>query len=77
MEDGTYKTSIVKKRMLFLALRKNRCKTIGAAVRGVRKALKEAERLVARQTGERAQSSNEIARYIVRQDSAGHPQRPK
>jgi hypothetical protein len=66
MEDGTYKTSIVKKRMIFLALRKSRCKTIGAAVRGVRKALKVAEQPVARRIAERAQSSNEIVTHIVR-----------
>lgn len=43
MGDGTYKTSIVKKTMIFLALRKTHGKTIGEAVRGVGKALKEAE----------------------------------
>jgi hypothetical protein len=58
MGDGTYKTSIVKKTMIFLALRKTHSKTIGEAVRGVRKALKEGEQPVARKTGEKEHNTN-------------------
>ena len=49
MEDRTYKTSLVKKQVIFLALRSGE-KTVAEVLRGLKKALKETEEAIAAKT---------------------------
>jgi hypothetical protein len=51
MEDGTYKTSLVKKQIIFLALRSGE-KTIAEVLRGLKKALKETENGIVARAGD-------------------------
>jgi hypothetical protein len=49
MEDGTYKMSLVKKQIIFLAVRNGET-TIAEVLRGLKKALKETEEAIAAKT---------------------------
>jgi hypothetical protein len=62
MEDETYKTSITKKRMVFLALRNGHssdpAKAIAGLSRGFKKAFKETKERIVGRTGEEDPNSS-------------------